>query len=356
MANIHDHVDYVFDEIVSYAGHDFALPTDTRSKMKPAPPGDKEQLDLFKTLSKSQKTNILPGVFVGEFYGDNTRYLIVNLPREEERDDSFNGAFEDADFSAPMEAESLYCVKEFGLKVNRRNSKSLVMNNLLYQQEEEEYAGHNLLEVFEYFETFSLCRIDNSHILYDISFDSLTYLITMQFEELIPLPLDQTLSQYAEVFAKKELRPIANIFLSLTSTHWKHAFLELYRCFEGLFVIPSALCLKQSIDYEGKAIELADKCIDSLDWRRKEEISLRKLLQECMKSELFNTKLDETSFFGDLESKSPEKVANKLYKLRNINVHQAKETSDLQDNDWVQLLSLMLVGIEHLYESYSEDL
>ena len=351
MANIHEHVNYIFEELLSYSCCE--NPEEKKSKMQPAE-GRNEDIDLFRSYTGFKKAEVLPGFTVASFNSNNTRYVAANISSSEI--DFKHDIFSDVDVYSAEEPEFLYCAKLLSLKVSSKFTKDTILNDLLSQQDDETYSGHDLLEVSRFFEDVSIFRIEQDHILFDKDIENISYLLTTQISKLIPLPISTIIDEYVSCIGNTHNSFINNVFMSLTSTHWKHAFLELYRCIEGLYVMPSAICLKNAIGYTGKAADLAEHCITSLDWRRKEEASLGKIVDVCMSDQGFVNKLNTTGYLNAIEEKTPKKVAKRLYKLRNINVHQAKEVIELSDVDWRELLSLFLVAVELLHQEYQTEL
>ncbi|WP_213063948.1 hypothetical protein, partial [Escherichia coli] len=109
------------------------------------------------------------------------------------------------------------------------------------------------------------------------------YYILTSCETFVTLPLSKaTVDKLKNLFVCNEKIPQDNIFLSLTSSHLKHCYLELYRCIEWLYVIPRSRRLKGVIQFPRPAYELALHCIDELSWRRKEEDSLAKIVSDVL--------------------------------------------------------------------------
>ena len=210
-----------------------------------------------------------------------------------------------------------------------------------------------------YFEPVTIIRLDDLSTNFDKSFHSCAYYVISNCKRLITLPLEEdTIDRLKGLFISNEKIPKDNIFLSLTSSHLKHCFLELYRCIEWLYVLPRIRNLKGAINYSKPAYELAIHCIDELSWRRKEEDSLSKLIYDILiNNERFGFKLLGCRFFSNINPDA-ENIARHLYSFRNQFVHQfeAIKEKNFVDEDLVDAIDLITDIIIYAYELYDSDI
>jgi len=245
------------------------------------------------------------------------------------------------------------------LKVRESIFPRDISNNLLFQQDDELYQGHFIPELVEYFEPITIFRLDDLSTDFKKSFLSCAYYLISSCEGVITLPLaDETIDKLRGLFVQKVKIPKDNVFLSLTSSHLKHCFLELYRCIEWLYIIPRSRRLKGVIEYSKPAYELAIHCIDGLSWRRKEEDSLSKIIADVLKTyENISFKLLGCGLFDDV-NKDSVSVAKHLYSFRNQFVHQfeARKEKDVINEHFIEAIDLVADFIIHAYDLYDPDI
>lgn len=163
-----------------------------------------------------------------------------------------------------------------------------------------------------------------------------------------------------------------NLFAALSSPIPRHAFLELYRTLEFVFVLPRVKALAGALGLdkaEGELdlIGLARACYSELRWKRVERDSLERLFVEYSQRHLasFKSLTKQCKPFQSLalalESVDPEKVragltkfGDKFYALRNQVVHQLWEEDeiDCDAGDWLALSEFTIGCVKFFYESY----
>ncbi|WP_437410793.1 HEPN domain-containing protein [Serratia marcescens] len=362
MASIKDSIDYIFDTLCESGGG-----SASRSKMKPAPP-PREEFECFKRLrfTKSESVSILNGITVIHFQENITEldgsvrlidyFAIKNILPSEFKSELCDTYFSLVDLS---ESFFVFLCPILNLRVKKDISSDFISDELLFQQNDPLYPGHNLNELINYFEPVTIFRLEDLSTNFDKSFRSCAYYIVSSCERLITLPLAEvTISKLKGLFVANEKMPKDNIYLSLTSSHLKHCFLELYRCIEWLYVIPRSRKLKGAIEYSKPAYELAVHCVDNLSWRRKEEDSLSKLISDILKhNESVSFKLLGCNFFKDIPP-DVDNIAKHLYSFRNQFVHQfaSVKEKDVSEEDLVDAIDLISDIIIHAYALYDVDI
>lgn len=163
-----------------------------------------------------------------------------------------------------------------------------------------------------------------------------------------------------------------NLFTALSSPIPRHAFLELYRTLEFVFVLPrmKALACALGLDKaesELDLIELARVCYSQLRWKRVERDSLQRLFDEYSQRHMasFKSLTEQCKPFKPLAlalgSADAEQVraaltkfGDKFYALRNQVVHQLwkDEEADCDTNDWSALAEFTIGCVKFFYESY----
>lgn len=360
MAKIIDHINFIFDRICAHGGE---VPP-TRDKMIVAK-GENiaAQISTFKSFSSGEKKLLLTNVKMSSFYGvdpyNSQKYKyfaitgtsLTNIPNELESE-----LLCKVEVDAPL---FIYLCKVLELNVNPTLSFKELRDEFLFQQDDDGYLGHDIDEIISVFESLNIFRISQDSIFYNVDDYDLGYYFSLLSDfDLISLPMFEIKGEYLSIITNFNTKvPKENIFSSLTSTHWKHCFLELYRCVEWLYMLPRTLSLKEAIGYTDKASSLAHECVDKLSWRKKEEDSLCRLIKISFKNVSFYEQAYWMSIFKDSEF-SAEKAANVVYKLRNQFVHQFNKENEIQLNDtmWRELITFTLLLIKILYLELNDEI
>lgn len=163
-----------------------------------------------------------------------------------------------------------------------------------------------------------------------------------------------------------------NLFTALSSPIPRHAFLELYRTLEFVFVLPRVKALAGALGLDKAEggldlIELARACYSQLRWKRVERDSLERLFDEYSQRHMvsFQSLTEQCKPFRSLapalRSGDAEKVraaltkfGDKFYALRNQVVHQLwkEDETDCDADDWVALSEFTIGCVKFFYESY----
>ncbi|VFT09963.1 Uncharacterised protein [Pseudomonas aeruginosa] len=183
----------------------------------------------------------------------------------------------------------------------------------------------------------------------------------------------RTIECIREIFLQERLHLFdVNLFTALSSPIPRHAFLELYRTLEFVFVLPRVNALAVALglnnaESELDLIELARACYSQLRWKRVERDSLEQLFGEYSQHYLvaFQSLAAQCKPFQSLAtalgSGEPEKVraaltkfGEKFYALRNQVVHQLwrEDEADCDADDWTALAEFTIGCVKFFYESY----
>ncbi|EKO3413949.1 hypothetical protein ACIL2S_000372 [Vibrio fluvialis] len=330
--------------------------------------GDVSNKNLLKfEITPSSKDEIK--IYKG-FKSINVVNLSLNLTAAKYRDDQFTYVaftLDDANhFLLPNNIEEIevelphfiYLAKEMCLEVSPIKSKDEIINDILWQQNEDDYRGHSYYEIIKYFKNIVIFRFNNGDIENNFNTERLFFYIlsfSSRFNQINNYRLNEL---YSKVFSEVEKISHDNIFMSMTSPHRKHSFLEAYRCLEWIYVLPRILTLKDEIKYEYAGFNLANSCVKSLSWRRKEEDSITLLIKEAFKtSPSFEADSYWMQIFKNIPEE-PEKIASRVYQIRNQYVHQfnPEREIDISDDECNELISFILKLLLILYKKYQHEL
>ncbi|MCS5451502.1 hypothetical protein ACJVQT_19265 [Enterobacter huaxiensis] len=155
--------------------------------------------------------------------------------------------------------------------------------------------------------------------------------------------------------------PYENIYLSLSASHWKHAFIEIYRVLEGLYYFGWMHGIKQTFGGNYAEYDLYLTFQDQLSWKYKERASIVKLFEIVPRGVLStHDPVSITSLSSCFENQADTAVMNKfahlIYSIRNSNVHQGEsddgQTIEISADCWPKLTYCLFLIVEHLYSVY----
>ncbi|WEE03811.1 hypothetical protein PXW05_18365 [Serratia marcescens] len=155
--------------------------------------------------------------------------------------------------------------------------------------------------------------------------------------------------------------PYENIYLSLSASHWKHAFIEIYRVLEGLYYFGWMHGIKQTFGSNYAEYDLYLTLQDQLSWKYKERTSIAKLFEIVPRVVLSpHDPVSIKSLSGRFENQTDIAVMNKfahlIYSIRNSNVHQGEsedgQTIEVSADCWPKLTYCLFLIVEHLYSVY----
>jgi len=177
-----------------------------------------------------------------------------------------------------------------------------------------------------------------------------------------------------EIFLRERYHLIErNLFEAMSASSARHAFLEVYRTLEFVFVLPRARSLLNALRDAGGSIELnvlefARHCNRELGWKRVERDAIGRILLEfyAASRSAYEGLIQACAPFGALGPVPPmgatpneaqafvDKVATRYYTLRNQIAHQfwPDEEIECTDRDWSKLMEFSLRCIQYLYERH----
>lgn len=159
--------------------------------------------------------------------------------------------------------------------------------------------------------------------------------------------------------------PYENIYLSLSASHWKHAFIEIYRVLEGLYYFGWMHGIKQNFGGTFAEYDLFLSLQNQLSWKYKEEASIVKLFGIVPRDILSpHDPVSIKSLSDRFENKTDIAVMNKfahlIYSIRNSNVHQGEsedgQTIEISADCWPKLTYCLFLIVEHLYSKYQSGM
>ncbi|MFQ2629673.1 hypothetical protein ACK30Y_02255 [Aeromonas caviae] len=227
----------------------------------------------------------------------------------------------------------------------------------------EDYKGHDFDELMGIFPTLKIYEVGkNSTIVNKDIWEFCTYLAIYCSSMRTGILDDLHIEKIKLLFELKSIR-MENLYLFLTASHYKHAFLEIYRCIEAIYYLPWMHSLKSKLATQINSFELARIVSETIKWREKEKVSISELFSMTSAKVFVDSKLSDLSFIDKLDYEKEENrraFATTLYTIRNQSVHQQDyeiiETIKLTAADWKTLLTFTINLVSHLYDTYSGDI
>lgn len=359
-----DYAKYVFETLSD------GISINSLAGAKISPPNKDEAAALFEQflrLRVSEPEYLINNIRLHEVTYDRDKYIAFsNLMISEE---SLLALESDGIVrTEPNAALLLACLRDMSIKrLPSVNLQELEENILTQQEDSTTYIGHDLEELIKYLEPVTFFKISPNSIYENRLIIEAAYYIASHSQELINPKLEPFLTEFRALFSHDGNFMKQNIFWSMTSTHYKHAFLELYRCIESVYTLPRALSLKNKTGLNIAGHLVAKICMEELGWRRKEEDSLFRVLklmpishlQPLALSRLPHSTSNNWNFtVPEAESMAIESLAKFIYKIRNQMVHQfdAENEVAISNDDWHILISLLIAVINYIFVQYAGEL
>lgn len=202
----------------------------------------------------------------------------------------------------------------------------------------EDYKGHSFSELFTYYRPVILFRIpeDSSLLMRDIF--GIAAEICCGSDVLRSAIIDDELAAAIRSLIESTSVPNENLFQAVTASHFRHAFLELYRCLESIFYLPWMIELKTAGEMSIRACELKNTCRTALHWREKELPSMEKMFNLFAGNESLEALENTIDFFRDIKNSEDfnrTQLGKRLYRIRNGMVHHEdyEEPNKYKPND-----------------------
>lgn len=219
------------------------------------------------------------------------------------------------------------------------------------------YIGHELNQVMPIFPDIIFFEIDKA-------FD-----YTNHLDRLVGSYCAKTVSQSGMHLSSNTQIEISKMFETgadeipyhvllrgLLSASPQVLFLDLYRCIEQLYSVPRLGELQKALRHSASIYDLSRVLEETISWRPKEDEALFQLFTGITTDHCKAIR----SHFGDIESientKSAERAAKRIYRLRNENVHfrPAMTGDELSEETWDAVICTMLSVVSDLYDIHGK--
>ena len=136
---------------------------------------------------------------------------------------------------------------------------------------DEAYLGHSIYDVMKWFRDVVVFELRSDSIYSDRNNFCLAAFCACIVPELRSEKLEGALAaKILSLVEEESINPEA-LYFALTSTHWRHIALELYKCIEALFYLPWIRSLREKIESTIDCLLFAQYCKQELRWQEREK-------------------------------------------------------------------------------------
>lgn len=224
------------------------------------------------------------------------------------------------------------------------------------------YEGHDINDMMDWYQSVAIFEIPADHYALAASPYRIAAALVSKNSFYRPDIIDDEIAN--AIYQLNELDNLnpENLYFALTSSHWKHTFLDLYKCLEAIFYLPWTSVLRDSLKSELTALALAKECRRSLIWREREKTSISRLFEilpdEICKAEAIKNIAPTQDLFGNDASKG--KFGERIYKIRNQLVHQEDYDDpvpvEIPKGCWLPICLYLTNVLKELYTQKAHDI
>lgn len=308
--------------------------------------GDSKDIEWLKRSNIIEKVEIGHGSFFVILDFESSNYFITIGG---ERSESSISGFTPIEINAGI---FVALVHEVEISLKTDISLEYLEEHILSQHTKTElYKGHDFKDLLKIFPSIDIYEItpqylgDNTNLFQAIAH----YLTTTG--NFLTLPFsEETLTSINELaLIGSEILNYESIVQSLTSSSWKFAFLDLYRCVEMLYQL---IYVDEVYDHLGLTIDktaFLDSVDSKLKWRPTERNSITKLLKDT-------PEFDKENLINELKkiNSSISSIADWIYDLRCKIVHLKRIQSgvELKSRNWDGIIKGMSSILIFWYNKY----
>jgi hypothetical protein len=149
------------------------------------------------------------------------------------------------------------------------------------------------------------------------------------------------------------------IYLALTATKWRYAYMEVFRLLESVLHVPWMLDLKSALESEVDVPTLYGSLRDKLAWKESKGDSIRRVFRSLNgQTDLEEMEASIGAFKGipfDSAEFCRSSVGSRIYKIRNQLVHPEDFTDgsklDVSEDDFQKLTSYLAAVVGMVFSA-----
>lgn len=365
-SDLKDVVASVFEPLANASGRPDLLP---KLKTEDLAAGiRKVQFERFKTV-KLRGTNVahLPGGgFLCLYEHVGGRYLAFTMPRLNEADDATVSQWGD---SLGLHQEGLdqstflFLCHElkgfFSIRSQyRRSQDALDVIDVIT----EDYKGHFFSDLYNLYEKVYIFQILRNNSMYGETISSYGFMLCSTFSGARSAIITQKVNSTLQHLGNHSAVSKDNLFQALTSTQWRHFFIEVYRCLESIYYFPWVLELRATGGFDVPVAALKAHCRASLNWREREEPSIMKIFGSVAPDQdTINLEKSIKRFKKHTKNKTFKRdtIGREVYQIRNSLVHHENydntDKMTLSGKEWEEIsLYLSKILLKYLSDHTHE--
>lgn len=366
MPSFPDYMEAVFSELCGYAHR-----PDLIGKLRTEDlPGDRkqEQFDKLKRLKRYDRAplRLLNSRFVVRFRDGDDILLCIQtegvtggqlrtIEDKLEYFEVFRTIIDESTF--------LFIVYQFRpyYRIKTELRQRDAAENVLAIADDDVYIGHEIDDLVKMFTDIAVFKVSRDSVLANCSEWYIAALLSISSSNYrSELVGDDLAGRMRSLHDLGNVNP-ENIYYALTSYHWKHTFIELYKCLEAVYYLPWIIRLKERYGYSELGLALSSQFRDALKWREKESESIEAIFDLLDDDLVMREELASSLPFQDLNFTEIKKsaVGRRIYKIRNFLVHQEDYEDPtpvrIDEAGWTVLVDFMLAVVESVYKNYGSD-
>lgn len=326
----------LFNKIKFVALEKFQIPIDTKIRWLNFGPGDDQNISNISQCRERYfyTSNIHLHKFVVKEDGNEYDiYFIFGLDVSDLKDENI----EELDLSASL---SLIILSEEDITLSRFNSSSVYRDILdgLYKDNGFGYSGHDYQQIVDAFPKFSVIKNNLS----SISTDKVALKCILSSDINYTLSHSQNFIDMCDSVLGLEDFPIFNIIDAILASRWENAFLSIYRCLEHYYPHSYYIRMKSKLGFSVNLEKFSLAIEETMDWRPKEELSLKNLLEAINDQNLIDKLKNILINWNELKGHS--ECSSMIYQMRNSIVHsrQIFNRPEYAQDNWTKICEHML--------------
>jgi hypothetical protein len=364
-----DCVEKAFEPLLRASGR-----PDLSARLQVIPPNEEERAAQFKkfgSMRPGEAPLFLPnGGFFFSFKIEDTQcFAFSSFLDEADLIESLRGWLQSNDaVLEPIDQAtflflSYHTTKYYALRPEYQNRR--VSLEIIGLAEQSGYEGHDVDDLIAYYRPAYVVSVPSDSIFYDIDiYVVATEMLASVSNLRSPIVDDEFALLIHGLLSLPSIKP-ENLFLCLTSTRWRYAYLELFRLIESTLYVPWILDLIGDISSTMRAPLLYTALRKNIDWREVKGRSIERVFQDVRDDgELSSLEARIQAFKDVLSSKEPTRAAigRRVYKIRNQLVHPEDyvdasllDVSEGQFRDLSVYLCHVVRGIYANYDTQMRD-
>ena len=343
--------------------------SDIKDKLKATPPPFAIRNEQFKKFGKLRSGDFMPlilpnGGFFFPFYIGDTRCFAFSSFVD---DISINNALDNwlNENEAVIEFVdqstflflSYFAQGYYTLLPEFQNR--LRADEILSIAEFSGYAGHSIDDIILYYSPTYIISLPTDSLLIDAD----PFIVATDLLCIVPsFPsqiIDNEFSDEIHALLSFPSINVENLFLALTATRWRYAYLEIFRVLESILHVPWVIDLMKDLGNTSPLPEVYILLRKSLSWREMKGDSIERIFASMNSDSDLILEEHRIDIFYDLMSKDDfdrRNIGRRIYKIRNQLVHPEDYSDgsklDIKENEF-RLLSIYLAKIlRKIYTTY----